>query len=260
VDDSGDTICPKHRPDVTRPLARILSKDLRWLSPFKSSKKARRVLSDIDWDETVLERARHCLSDLMKEKPTEVYAVALSLLRDPHKALPETIAWGMEDIIRSAARNYLLDPPLGSWNDEMDIRFEDYIRLTDYRRRCRTSLILFLISRDFVKETGTEWVWYNPKCRVCHRTTATSIVPVLGGGKYPTTWWVGYWQRVVPYVGERPSEETFANDPNWNSTLEALRMNCPTCYKAVVEEYPRFKEKILKIITDIIDDVSGIHF
>ena len=34
-------------------------------------------------------------------------------------------------------------------------------------------------------------------------------------------------------------------------------MKCSTCYEAVMKDYPRFKKKVVRIITDVVNDVSG---
>lgn len=221
------------------------SKDIhRRKEPFKSNKEARIVLSKIDWDESVLESAKRLLSDLMTKRPFEVYAVALHLLRDPYKAIPETIAKGLEDIARSAARNSLRDPRIKSWKAGMNVEPDVFNEYTSYYIRCDIDLIKLLMG--LMKETDPERIWYDPGCKLCHNT------------KQSPTWWANYWGGLLASVGECPCEEPFKDNRIWNSTLEVLKLECPTCYKTAKERYPRFKEKVIQMVTDIIDGVS-IH-
>jgi len=193
----------------------------------------------------------------MKDKPVEVYAIALDLLRAPGNILPRDVARGVEDMARSAARNSLLDPPLGIWTTEMNIELDDYNRFTAYHFRCRGRLLVFLVTGDTVKNTGTDWVWFNTRCGVCPLTLKSIVVPiaVLGKGKYPATWWVKYWERIVTSVGDSPCEKPFIDEAIWNTTLHALAKKCPTCHEAAVREFPLFREKLVKMVTKIIENV-----
>ena len=212
----------------------------------------------------MLERARHCLSGLMKDSPVEVYAIALDLLRDKHNPLPEGIDEGVKDMARLAARNSLLDPQLGFWNAEMYIKSGDYAWFTGYHRRCSVRLLQFLTTEDLIKVTGSEWIWYNTRCGVCPRATPGNVsvlVPtVKGNPKYPVTWWVDYWELVISVTGERPCEESFKDEQIWGSTLRTLAGQCPKCYSAAMEEYPRFSRMVVQRITEIVnsEEVSCI--
>lgn len=191
----------------------------------------------------------------MKRSPVEVYAVALDLLRYPRKTLPETIVQGVEDIARSAARHSLRGPPLGDWTPKMKVKSDDYTQLINYHRQCTLRVLKFVATGDLIKRTGTEWIWHNPRCEACPPTSKVPVV-ALGIPKHPTSWWVIFWERVVASIGECPCEELLEDGQIWNSTLQALAKECPTCYQTAVEKYPRFKEKVMQIITDIIDSVS----
>ena len=217
------------------------------------------MLLGLDWDEAVLERARRCLSNLMEERPVEVYAIALYLLRDTRNPLPTGIKEGVEAMARLAARNSLLDLPPRSWDAGMNIKLDDYARFIQYHRRCSTRLVRFLTDEELIAKTGADWIWYNAKCGICPLTTARSIIPILGDGKHPTTWWVEYWERVVARVGEYPCEEPFENDQIWNTTLFALANQCTECHKAVTKEHGSFKEEVVGIITGIVESVSDIR-
>ena len=216
-------------------------------------------------NEAEIEHVGHLLSVLIEDTPVEVYAIALDLLRDKLNPLQKEIDEGVQAIARLAARNSLLDPPLEleRWKAEMGIEFRDYAWFASYHHRCGIRLFQFLATEDLIKETGAGWVWYNTNCGVCPPTTAESLVvpvpTVQGILKYPATWWVDYWERIVPFTWEHPCEKSFEDEQIWGSTLRTLAGQCPTCYTVVREEYPRFRDKVVKKITDIIGDVSCIR-
>lgn len=237
----------------------MFSKDLQKRKrPFKSSKEARKALFHITLDEIQLGCANHLLSTLIKERPAEVYAIALDLLRD-HK-LPAGIDKVVEEIARSAARQSLRDLPPRIWNAKMDVKFDDYTHFTSYYLQCSIRLDQFLVTEELIKKTGTEWVWFNSRCGVCPLTTQSIVVPIaaLGIKKHPTTWWVEYWEKVVSAIGECPCEDWFKDSRIWSSTLWTLEKECPTCYRRAAEEYPRFNKMVIDITIDIIKGVS-IH-
>jgi len=237
---------------------KFTSKTTRDLSePFKTSRDARRVLLRMSYDDEALGDIERSLSYLINQSPVEVYAIALDLLRDPRKPLPREIANGMERIARIAGRNSLRDPPLGVWTTGMHIKQDDYIRFTDYHLWCRIRLAQFLATADLIKKTGDEWIWYNTRCGVCPLTPTSIVVPTaaLGAGKRPATWWVTYWEKVVALVGECPSEDPFTDGHIWDSTLRGLAKECPTCHETAAKEFPHFKDKLVNMITDIIDGV-----
>lgn len=191
----------------------------------------------------------------MEERPVEVYAVALGLLRDYRQTLPGTIAKGLEDMARSAARNSLRDPLPST--AEMNINPDDHARLTRYNRRCRLRLVGSLATGDLIKRTGAEWIRRDAKCEVCPSVSGEPSA-ALGITEHPETWRARYWKGITASIGEFPCEESFGNDQIWNSTLQILEKECPRCYKTAEEEYPRFKQKAIQVITEIIDEVS-IH-
>ena len=241
------------------PLARLIRNDFRQRrKPFKTGVKARKVLSNINWDENVLERANHLLSDLMRDRPVEVYAVALDLLRDQPKALPQKITQGVKEIARLAARSSLRNPPLGMWTPETNIEYDDYVRFASYHRKCSVRLLIFLATEVLIQETATEWIWHDAECKMYSPTPSPPGL-TLEAAKHPVAWWTGYWERIVASIGDCPCQDLFENDQIWDSTLPALKMECPTCYETAVKNYPRFKQKVVQIVTGIIDEVS-IHF
>lgn len=217
-----------------------------------------------DLDGRALERLRVFFSDCIKERPIEVYADILTLLRGPCKFATREFKDGLEDIARSAARNSLRDfrlarePPKKA---EVNIRYSDYLLFIDYHERCGLRLHQFLGTERLIKETDSaNCVWYNPKCGVCDRLTGENFfvpVPAPRDGNYPATWWVEHWKIVIAAVGARPCEETFAEDPSWASTLQALKIKCPACHKRAKEEYPRFKQKAVEKIANLINGVRG---
>ena len=232
-----------------------MHKGLHWRKT--PSKPARIALPCINRDETGLESARHFLSNYIKERPVEVYAVALGLLRESNKALPEKFAQGVEDIARSAARNALRNPPPEMWTTKMNINRNDYDQITSYHLQCSLRLVVFLTSKEVVEKTGSEWIWEGTKCKACAPIYKVPVL-TLGVPKHPTAWWGIYWERVVASIGECPCEELIENDQFWNSTLQPLKEECQMCYETAVKNYPRFKKKVIQIITDIINSVS-IH-
>ena len=170
---------------------------------------------------------------------------------------------GMQDIARLAARNSLLNPPLGTQTAEMGIKFElDYIRFTTYHRRCELGLIKFLVTTRFPETMGTEWVWYDTRCGVCPLTSKRFMVPgeTREITRHTAMWWVTYLERIVPSVGDCPCEELFDEKQEiWDSILRTLAKDCPICHEAARKEFPLFREKLQVAITKIINNV-GIHF
>lgn len=215
-------------------------------------------------DGHALERLRVFFSDRIKERPVEVYADILTLLRGPCKSATREFKDGLEDIARSAARNSLRDfrlvrePPKKT---EVNIRYIDYLLFIEYHEWCSLRLHQFLGTEKLIKETDSaDCVWYNPKCGVCDPFTGENFfvpVPAPKNGNYATTWWVEHWKKVIAAVGERPCEETFANDPNWAPTLQALKKKCSACHQRAKEEYPRFKQRVAEKITNLINDVRS---
>jgi len=204
----------------------------------------------------VLDEIRQTLSRITN-RPVEAYAVALELLRVPCKALTRGVTKGVEDIVRSIARESLRDPALGTWATEMPIKLDDYMRFTSYHRRCRIRLVEFLATGELIKATGNEWIWYNTKCGVCPIVSQSNVVSsaTLGIEKYPAAWWVAYWERVVAAVGETPCEGPFGNQNIWGGTLRALKENCAVCHEAAAREFPSFRGELVKAVTKIIDGV-----
>jgi len=157
---------------------------------------------------------------------------------------------------RSAARNSLLDPPLGTWTTGMDTKRDDYNRFTTYHFRCTVRLLVFLSTGELVKKTGTDWVWFNTRCGVCPLTSRSIVVPAeVLGTKYTAMWWVEYWERIVGAVGDSPCEKPFDDEPIWNSTLQALARGCPACHETAAKEFPLFRERLVNMVTKIIEDV-----
>ena len=221
------------------------------------SYEAERVLLEISHEENALEDIKRSLSHLMKESPVEVYAIVLDLLRAPQKSLPSVIIEGVKELARSAARNSLRDPPLDTWSTEMNVGEEDYSRFTAYRTRCRDRLLEFLATGEFIRTTGTAWIWYDTRCGVCSLASERVIVPdaALETEKYQVKWWVTCLERIMASVREFPCEKPFKRKRIWNSTLQELKVECPTCHMAAVEEFPLFKEELLSAVTKVIDGV-----
>ena len=187
----------------------------------------------------------------------EAYAVALELLRAPCKPLTRGVIKGVEDIVRSLARDSLREPALGTWATEMPIKHDDYTRFTSYHRRCRVRLIEFLATGELIKATGNEWIWYNTECGVCPIVSQSNVMSsaTLGIEKYPAAWWVTYWERVVAAAGETPCEGPFEDKNIWGGTLRALKRECPVCHEAAENEFPIFRAKLVNKITEIINGV-----
>ena len=231
--------------------------------PWESNEAVKKALYKIKSDGHALEHAKLLLSKLMDESPVEVYAIALDLLRHPCNPPLLLADQVVEEIARSAARNSLRSPRLAEWNDEMIfIESGDYARFTSYHFRCGIRLLAFLATRKLIERTGDEWVWYNTACGVCPLSTGSlkSPGPVLAPviAKPVATWWGEYWRLIIAATGERPCEETVKSDKFWTPTLQALAKRCPTCHTRATEEYPRFKKKVLEIMTSIINEVR-IH-
>ncbi|KAF9785022.1 hypothetical protein BJ322DRAFT_1060995 [Thelephora terrestris] len=211
----------------------------------------RQVLLKMDWDETALERLR---GFCMEASPLEAYAMILELLRARRNSIPGELTEVLRGMARSAVRNSLRDPPLPeAWTPETNVRYEDYIRFTSYHQQCRHSLLLFLTTGALIKETGADWVWYNTGCGVC--PTGKSFYVPDAAGKHPAAWWIKYWEVVVASIVECPCGETFMTDRAWAPTLSALAKVCPACYERARREYPRFSQKVLEKINNIIDNV-----
>ena len=224
--------------------------------PLKSADDLRRALLIIDHDEVVLDEIRRTLLRTTN-RPLEAYAIALGLLRVPCKPLTSGVTKGVEDIVRSIARDSLRDPALGSWAPEMPVKHDDYMRFTSYHRRCRIRLVEFLATGELIKATGNEWIWYNTRCEVCPIVPQSNVVSsaTLGIEKHPAAWWVAYWERVVAAIGETPCEGPFEDQNIWGSTLRALRDGCPSCHEVAVREFPIFRGKLVNMVTNIIDGV-----
>ena len=97
----------------------------------------------------------HSLSYLLKEKPVEVYAIALDLLRDSRKPLPRVFAKGVEDIAHYAARSSLLDRQLGPWTPETQVKEDDYDRFVDYHLQYRLRLVGSLKSEELIENRSS---------------------------------------------------------------------------------------------------------
>ena len=163
----------------------------------------------------------------------------------------------MEGIVRSAARSSLLDRQLDTWTPGMQIKKDDYERFIDYHGQCRVRLVASLLAKEFTTNTGSHWIWYNTRCGVCPLTLKSYVIPttVLGMGKYPATWWVTYWERTVLCVEDSPCEKTFENEYIWKSILRTLAKECPTCHETAAREFPLFKKRLLRVVTEIVDSV-----
>ena len=231
------------------------------VEPFKTRDDARKGLRDVDYSKTTLEHVTRSLSDLLKKKPVEVYAIALDLLRDTRKPLPREFAKGVEDIARYAARSSLLDRQLGPWTPETQVKKDDYDRLVGYHLQCKLRLVGSLTTQELIKNVGSNWIWYNTRCGVCRPIPDSFIIQneALGVGKCPTAWWVIYWERTVLCIADTPCEKAFENDHVWNHIMETLEKKCPVCYEAAAREFPIFKEKLLGMVIKIVNSVC-IHF
>ena len=231
------------------------------MEPFKTTDDAREGLRDVDYSKTTLDNITHSLSRLLEENAVEVYAIALGLLRNTRKPLPREFTQGVEDIARYAARNSLLDRQLGPWTPETLVKKDDYDRFVGYHLQCRARLVRSLESKELIGNTGTHWIWYNTRCGVCHPVPNSSIVPneVLGVGKCPTAWWVTYLERTVSCVADSPCEKAFESDDIWRPLMRTLAKECPTCHEAAVREFPIFKDRLLGMVTEIVNSVR-IHF
>jgi hypothetical protein len=211
----------------------------------------------IDCDEALFEWINLSLSYLMVEEPIEVYAIALDLLRTSRKPLSVEVAKGVEAIAREACRRSLLRPALRGWTPELSIKRDDYTRLGNYSDECADQLAAFLKSKDLIRKTGDEWVWYNAKCGVCPPASRRMFIPrtALGDDKYPTAWWAEYWEMAVRSAKRFPCKTLFMVERAWEPTLWILARKCPTCHRAAAKEYPLFREKLMKEIAKVIASV-----
>ena len=193
----------------------------------------------------------------MVEEPIEVYAIALDLLRTSRKPLSVEVAKSVEGIAREACRRSLLRPALCDWTPELPIKRDDYMRLGYYSDECAAKLAAFLRSKDLIRKTGDEWIWYNAKCGVCPPARRRACIPrtALGDDKYPTAWWVEYWEMAVYSARRFPCKTLFMVERAWEPTLSILARKCPTCHRAAVKEYPLFREKLMKEIAKVIASV-----
>ena len=230
------------------------------MESFKTIDDTRKGLRDVDYSETALEYIIYSLSDLLEESPVQVYAIALNLLRDTPKPLPREFTKGVEDIARHAARSSLLYRQLGPWTPETDVKKDDYDRFIGYHLQCRLRLVESLRSQELIENTGSDWIWYNIRCGVC-RLIPDSFIrnEALGAGKCPAAWWVTYLERTVSCVADSPCEKAFESEHVWTDLMRDLGEKCPTCYEAACREFPIFKEKMLGIVTKIVNSVC-IHF
>ena len=218
-------------------------------------------LRDVDYSKTTLEHITYSLSYLLGENPVQAYAIALELLRDTRKPPSREFAKGVEDIARRAARSSLLDRQLDPWTPEMQVEKDDYDRFVDYRLQCRLRLVGSLRTQELVKNTGSNWVWYNTRCGVCRPIPDSFIIldEVLEVGKCPAAWWVTYLERTVSRVADSPCEKAFESEHVWSDLMEDLEEECPKCHKVAAREFPFFKEKLLGMVTKIVNGVR-IHF
>lgn len=233
---------------------------------FKSSRKARKILleityEEITYEEDALEGIKSSLSHLIEEKPAEVYAIAVELLRGHRESLPKIITEGVEEIARSAARKSLCFPLIfGGKTDEMDNGRFEYPQLFYYHFRCKHRLVGILWTESFLKSAGTERFWYNIRCGVCPPAFKDDfVVPhvreVLGITEYPPKWWAEYWTKVVTSVKDDHCWGPLENGSIRNDTLQALARVCPTCYDAAAKGLPLFEDKVLSVINKVIDGV-----
>ena len=65
-------------------------------------------------------------------------------------------------------------------------------------------------------------------------------------------------KRTVSCVADSPCEKAFEGEHVWRPLIQALAEECPTCHEVAAREFPLFKEKLLKIVTDIVNSVR-IH-
>lgn len=234
----------------------LIRKVLWWckaVSKLRKNAPKGSPLSNINWDEISHERARRSLLGLIEQRPVEVYTIALRLLHDPRKTFPETIARGMEDIARSAARISLRDNLLVG---ETNIEKKYYAGLADYRFSCDVRLTCLLVTQEVIDKTGDDWIWHNPSCKDCPPAPKIAVEPKEL--PHPQTWWKNYWQVVVASIRERPCEELFKDDQTWEDAMQKLEEECLTCYGMARKKYDGFKQKIIQITTNVINDVS-IH-
>ena len=96
----------------------------------------------------------HSLSHLLEEKPVQVYAVPLDLLRDTRRPLPRVFAKGVENVARYAARSSLLDGRLGPWTPETQVKEDDHDRFVGYHLQCRLRLVGSLLTKESIENTG----------------------------------------------------------------------------------------------------------
>ena len=217
------------------------------LEPFETCRSAQRVLLKPGCNENELRHIGQTLSPLLRRDPGEVYAIALSVLRVSRKPLPlpVEIAKGVEDVVRSAAHLTLRYPPLVSRPTGMGSEQDDYIRLTDYRLACQLRLTQFLLTGELMESTGGDWVWYKPRCGVC-----------VVGAQHSTAWWMMYLRKVAVIIGEFPCEEAFEDKYCiWETEMKDLKTKCRMCYRMATNEYPDFKEKLLKAVAEVLDSV-----
>ena len=240
--------------ELTFPPVRRAKTFRDYTGPFESAGEAREVLSKTSFNELTVEDIKRSLSYLMEERPIETYGIALDILRASDKTRGFFVR-DVEDIVRSAARKSLHDP-LPPWSTETDVAFTDYVRLISYHARCAIRLLEFFTTGGFIKKTGTEWVWYNTRCDVCPPTSNKIVVQgeMLEKAR-PTMWWAGYWEKIVTSVRDSPCEELVEKQYIWNSTLQALAKDCPTCHEVAEREFPLFKAKLVLEITKIINGV-----
>ena len=195
-----------------------------------------------------------------KESPVKVYAIALDFLRDTRKPLPRDLTKVVKDMARSAARRSLLDRQLDTWTPGTQIKKDDYERFINYHGQCRVRLVASLGTKELIKNTGSHWIWYNTQCGVCSLAPKNYAVPTreLGVVKCPTTWWVTYWENIVPCVEDSPCEKAFENEHIWKSIMRALGKECPTCHETATREFPLFKKRLLKMVTMTVGSVCTL--
>lgn len=223
---------------------------------FRDRGEPQKTVLKTDRDEVMLNEIRRSLSRVANS-PVEAYAIALEILRAPEKPLTRGIIKGLEDIVRSLARDSLRDRELESWDSEMGVKHGDYLRFTGYHCRCRILLVKFLATGELIESTGHEWFWYNTMCGVCPIRPQSNVVSsaTLGVAKYPTVWWVAHWERVVAAVGETPCEGPFEDETIWEDTLRVLAKECPTCHGAAAREFPIFRAELVNAVAKIVDSV-----
>ena len=143
------------------------------------------------------------------------------------------------------------------WTPGMHIRKDDYYRFINYNQECREELAVFMVTREFIASTGSRWTWYSARCGACSLTPNGNVLPskALGVGKHPTTWWATYWGRTITCVGDAPCEEVLEDDHIWKPIMRALAGECPTCHETATSEFPFFREKLLEMVTNIVNNV-----